>query len=71
MSYKDIASLYNRGLIFSTDSGTLADVCPNHICQTAIGNIGTTPDKFISSYYGFILSIAGGIAIILIIISRV
>jgi hypothetical protein len=69
MSYKDIASLYNRGLIFSTDSGTLADVCPNHICQTAIGNIGTTPDKFIQAIMAFILSIAGGIAIILIIIS--
>ena len=45
------------------------DASGNYTCQTAVGNINTSPDKFIQTLMGIILSIAGGIAIILIIIS--
>jgi len=67
----DIRSLYNGhgSLTFNDYSVMPTPVCPNNVCETAIGNINTSPEGFIQVIMGFVLSIAGGIAIILIIIS--
>jgi len=48
---------------------TPRDVCPDGICETALGNIATTPEGFVNSLLSVVLSVVGGIAIILIIIS--
>lgn len=68
----DTSSQYYSG--FGNDlSGahwpTPADVCPSNTCTTAIGNIDTSSSGFIESIMRFVLSIAGGIALLLIIIS--
>lgn len=40
-----------------------------YVCQTAFGPITTTPEGFIKAIFGVLLSLSGGIAVILIIIS--
>jgi hypothetical protein len=49
--------------------GPPTDPCPNGQCATAVGSINTSPEGFVNSLIGVILSIVGGIATILIIIS--
>ena len=39
------------------------------VCDTALGDISSDPGKFISRIFGILLSLAGGIALLLIIIS--
>ncbi|MCL4353726.1 pilin [Patescibacteria group bacterium] len=58
-------------VFLSPSSISLAnEPCPNNICHTAIGNINvSSPDKFVTALFGVILSLSGGIAIILIIVS--
>jgi hypothetical protein len=65
-------SAYATGIQF--DSGSTGwtkppDVCPNEICETAIGNIETSSTGFMQAIMSFVLSISGGIAVLLIIIS--
>lgn len=43
--------------------------CPNGTCSTALGDISTSPAGFVRSIFGILLSLAGGIAVILIIVS--
>lgn len=40
-----------------------------YVCKTAIGDISTDPKEFVQSIFGIILSLSGGIALIIIIIS--
>lgn len=49
---------------------TMADVpCAGGVCKTAIGDISTDPVSFVKSVFGILLSLSGGIALVLIIIS--
>lgn len=41
----------------------------NFICDTAIGDINTDPNLFVTKIFGFLLGISGGIALLLIIVS--
>lgn len=43
--------------------------CKNNVCITAIGEISTDPVGFVKSIFGIILSLSGGIALLLIILS--
>lgn len=43
--------------------------CQNGTCHTAIGDINTNPTDFVKAIFGVILGLAGGVALILIIIS--
>lgn len=43
--------------------------CTNNICKTAIGEISTEPVGFVKSIFTIILSLSGGIALLLIILS--
>lgn len=43
--------------------------CLDNNCNTALGPISTIPAKFVTSFFGILLSLAGGIALILVIIS--
>lgn len=49
--------------------GTYKLKCDSTGCDTAIGHIGTTPLAFIKGIFGVMLSLVGGIAVLLIIIS--
>lgn len=44
-------------------------LCKGGFCETALGKIFTDPTNFVKSFFGILLSLAGGIALILIIIS--
>lgn len=68
------------GGLISTGSGDLKKYLPpvcepqggkqvSFICKTAIGDIDTNPTAFIKRIFGFILSLSGGIALLLIIFS--
>lgn len=56
---------YDTGAGFTT--GQLP--CPNGFCNTAIGAIKFNPTDLVKVFFGIILSIAGALAVILIIIS--
>jgi hypothetical protein len=43
--------------------------CLGDSCKTALGNVSTNPSGFIARVFGLILSISGGIALLMIIIS--
>lgn len=43
--------------------------CKNNVCITAIGEISTDPAGFVKSIFGIILSLSGGVALLLIIFS--
>ncbi len=44
-------------------------ICKGGFCETALGKIFTDPTNFVRNFFGILLSLAGGIALILIIIS--
>lgn len=48
---------------------TPSPICQGGLCDTALGKIFTDPANFVKTFFGILLSLAGGIAIILIIIS--
>ncbi len=57
------------GVPSSSAPPQIPSVCPNDTCQTAFGPISTKPLDFVKSIFGILLSLSGGIALILIIIS--
>ena len=61
--------LAGGGVIEPSTFATPPPVCINGVCETAIGNIETSAEGFVKSVMGLILSLVGGIAILLIIIS--
>jgi hypothetical protein len=50
-------------------TGTIQNPCRGGVCPTALGNIETDPTQFIGSIMGILLSLAGTIAMIIIIFS--
>lgn len=62
-------------LHFSTSNVFAADPCANHdatghcIIDTAVGPISTNPPDFVKAIFGAVLGLAGGVALILIVIS--
>lgn len=51
------------------DNSRLPELCPNNSCPTALGPISTNPTGFVKSVFGILLSLAGGIALLLIMVS--
>lgn len=57
------------GVPSGTTPPIISSVCPNNKCQTAVGDIITNPVDFIKSIFGVLLSLSGGVAVVLILIS--
>ena len=57
------------GFPTTAEDVTKSGPCGSGFCKTAIGDISTDPGGFVKKIFGTILSLAGGVAIILIIIS--
>lgn len=51
------------------NTGAFANLCQGGRCSTALGSISTSPLGIIQSLFGLVLSISGGVALLLIILS--